>query len=371
LYIVEKTRGVNAFKYFDYYLFIIVAALTTVGLIVLRSATEGDDSYMFKQIVAGVVGLVGSFIIAAIDYKSFRLLSHFVYLGVLGLLVLVLFIGEGKEESGTQGWINLGGFNLQPSELSKLAFVLLAAFYFERLLEGEGKFNRLIILVVFALPFGLVFLQPDWGTCMVIGVIFVVMIFIAGFPYKFIFISLAAFIASTPIIWNFFMDKFQKDRILVFLNPEKDLTHKGWQVAEAKTAIGSGQMYGRGLFQGVQKAIVPANHTDFIFSVLGEELGFVGAAIVVLLFFLLIFRCIYIARTSRDYYGSFLVIGLTAMYISHIFENIGMCIGLLPVTGIPLPFLSYGGTAMITNLIAFGVIMNVSMRRQKSFFEES
>ncbi len=393
MYYVEKTKGTNFIKQFDFPLFISILVLSMIGITVLMSAlgikppimqwinpenvVEGTPTawaLWFKQLACLVAGIVIALVLSTIDYKDFKTLGIVLYIVSVILLVLVLFIG--KETNGAKSWLVLpviGQF--QPSELSKVALVVVIPVFFERLKEGQDKAkNTLKLIIYFLILITLILLQRDVGTTMVIVFSFIVMLFVYGIPYRYFVIAIGAFTASTPLIWLFVLPKYPhiKDRILSFLNPESDLLGKGLQVHRSKMTIGSGQITGHGLFQGIQtQNSVPFKQNDFIFSVVGEELGFIGCMVVLLLVFFILFRCLYIARNSRDEYGKFIVVGITAILAFHFIENIGMSIGVLPVTGIPLPFMSQGGSALITNYMSAGILLSVSMRRKRAIFNSS
>jgi rod shape determining protein RodA len=375
MYFVEKIKGTDFFKQFDYLLFGAVLLLSVIGIVVLRSATMSmadGEQIVFKQLVSIILGIIIALIVSAIDYKDFKILGVVLYIIALMLLVLVLFKGTGRESWGSRSWLNvpvIGSF--QPSELAKITVVLITSVFFERMLDGKDvKKNILKIIIYSMLPIALVLAQPDTGTALVFAFALAVMIFTYGIKYRYIFVTIGAFLASLPLLWFFVLEDHQKWRIKTFLNPNLDPLDKGWQVIRSKLAIGSGQIYGKGLFKGIQTQSggVPIIESDFIFAVIGEELGFIGALIVLAIVFFILLRCLYIAKNSRDYYGSLLVTGLTGMMAFHFFENIGMCIGVLPVTGIPLPFVSAGGSAMVTNYFAIGIILSVSMRRKRTIF---
>lgn len=382
MYFVEKTKGTNFIRQFDYPLFIAVFLLSLIGIAVLKSAIgeTGVSREWLKQVICLMIGIIIAFVTCAIDYKDFKTLGIILYVGSVALLVLVLLIGD--EVNGSKSWLTvplIGRF--QPSEVAKVAFALVLPVFLERLKEGQhiGK-NVAKLLIYMAIPIALILCQPDAGTALVFVFAFFVMIFIYGIPYRYIFITVGAMVASTPLLWLFVMPVHMKQRILTFLMPNTELQGSGWQVYRSKMTIGSGQLYGKGLFHGLQTQnssslassySVPERQNDFIFSVIGEELGFVGSMLVLLLVFFILFRCLYIARNSRDEYGKFAVIGITAMLGFHFIENIGMNIGVLPVTGIPLPFVSQGGSALITNYISLGVMLSVSMRRKRAIFNSS
>lgn len=382
MYFVEKTKGTNFIRQFDYPLFLAVLILSLIGVAVLKSAvgTTGVSSVWLRQVIFLITGIILAFITSTIDYKDFKTLGIVVYIVSVILLILVLIIGD--EANGSTSWLNLpviGRF--QPSELAKVAFILVIPVFFERLKEGQqvGK-NTVKLLVYTAIPIALVFLQPDAGTALVFIFTFIVMLFIYGIPYKYFFIAIGSIAASAPFMWLFILPSHIKSRFLTFILPNTDLQGKGLQVSRSKMTIGSGQLFGKGLFHGLQTQNsssmassfnVPEKQNDFIFSVIGEELGFIGTMLVLALVCFILFRCLYIARNSRDEYGSFMVIGITAILAFHFIENIGMNIGVLPVTGIPLPFVSQGGSALITNYISLGILLSVSMRRKRAIFNST
>lgn len=371
---VEKANGVNLLKKFDYLIFIPVLMMSIIGIIVLSSATRimknniNGDGMIIKQIIALVIGIVICLVLNIFDYKDFKLVGGIVYVINIVLLILVLVIGIGHSQVGMSGWFYFKGISFQPSELVKVSYVIFVSKFLYNIKQGdEIKKNVLKFVVYSILPLCLILAQPDAGTAMVLIFIIAIMVFISGIPYKYILACVLAFIISMPILWFKVLDEYQKNRLISFISPESFPTTIGYNVIRSKLAIGSGQIYGQGLYKGVliQTATgVPEKHTDFIFSVIGQELGFVGCITFLILVFTVLFRCIYVAKYSRDKFGSYVIIGLTAMFAFHFFENIGMSIGISPVTGIPLPFVSNGGSSLITNYIAIGIILSVSRRRE-------
>ncbi len=342
--------------------------LIIYGFLSISSATHiagGGSMGMLKiQIIAFILGLIAILMILFIDYRTLGDYYLLVYGANIFLLVLVLIIGYSTK--GTKGWINLGFISMQPSEIVKLGFILTFAKHLEK---KKGKLNNLINIFTavmhLGLIIGLILLQPDFGTALVFVFISVFMLFAAGISYKMVAGVFSVFLISLPVMWNL-LKQYQKDRILVFLNPELDPMGAGYNVIQSETAIGSGQFFGKGLFKGTQNNLgfIPERHTDFIFSVIGEELGLIGALILLMLFMWLLLRCIRIAKVSKDDYGMLVCVGILSMFLFHILVNIGMTIGLMPVTGIPLPFISYGGSSLLTNMAAIGLVLNVGMRRQ-------
>ena len=372
---LEKNRGPSLIKNFDWFLLVLVLALNILGLIVVRSVSNHlNQPVLFKkQLIASVIGLACMLIMLFIDYKDLRVLSIPAYIGTVFLLVYTLVAGIGREEVGTKGWIDLGFFSFQPSELGKVTLSLVAAVFLERIKQGNGPINYLWLAGTTASLVGLVLMQPDFGTAVVYIFIFACMVFVWGIRYRTILIILVAGLVSLPVLLFGFMDKifesFQITRILSFLNPEAYARDGAYQVLMSIRYIGSGRIFG--VEPGTEKAArhVPEAATDSIFAVIGEEWGFIGTVTVVLLFTLFLLRCLYISRYARDKFGSYIVIGLMAMFLFHFVENVGMNIGMLPVTGIPLPFISYGGSSVLVSYIAVGIILGISMRRQRPMFE--
>jgi rod shape determining protein RodA len=284
----------------------------------------------------------------------------------------VLVFGTG-DNLGSRSWINIKGFSFQPSELAKIAFIMVISIFLERISEGQKKYNIIKLLAYSAFLMGLVVAQKDFGTTAVFIFMFFVMLFICKLPYKYIFMMIGGLMAAAPFMWFFVLNDERKGRIISFIFPELDPQDSGFNVLRSKYAIGSGQLTGKGLFEGVQtqNSMVPVKDSDFIFSVIGEELGFIGAAVVVFLVFFILIRCIYVAKNSRDPYGAFLTVGVAGMLAFHAFENIGMSIGILPVTGIPLPFVSKGGSALLSYYMAIGIVLSVSIRRKRVLFNNS
>lgn len=377
MYRVKKST-IDFVRDFDYISFSLVLLVASFGLVVLHSATRvmpsnlNGNGLFVKQVIALLMGITLCLIISAVDYQSIKNLSWVFYTGCVLLLVGVLFWGTGKTQVGTNGWFNFKGVSFQPAEISKLSFVAFIAKFFEKIKEKDNRYKNIVKLILYAaIPVILVLAQPDAGSAMVFMFMFAVMVYICEIPYKYIFLAIGSFLASMPVVWLFLLQPHQKDRIMSFISPEEYSKTISFQVTQSTMTIGAGQLTGNGLYNGIQTQSlgVPEKHTDFIFSVIGEEFGFIGCGVVIVLFLAILLRCLYIAKKSKDAYGSFLVIGITSMFFFHIAENIGMNIRLLPVTGIPLPFISYGGSSLITNFIAIGVILSVSAgNKRKGLF---
>lgn len=343
-------------------LFVILAAL--YGIAAIYSATRSFGTYSNTIIQSGALalGLLVMIILSLFDYEQLEILLKPIAAVCIFLLILVKIIGTAGDW-GAQSWIRLGPIGIQPSEISKIGFILTFSYHLSKVSDTVNKPKTLLLLLLhLAVPAFLIMLQPDLGSTLVFIFIFIVMIFTAGISRKYIISALAAGVVALPLIYNFVLSDFQKHRIMVFLNPELDKLGSGYNVIQSKIAVGSGGFFGKGYLNGTQNQLgfLPTKHTDFIFSVISEELGFVGAALVIIFLAVIIWRCIKTAMEAKTPFGRYIAVGVSAMFIFHSIENIGMCIGLTPVTGIPLPFFSYGGTSLLTNLVAVGLVLSVA-----------
>jgi len=303
-------------------------------------------------------------LLCCFDYRHLEHFSIPAYLLTLGMLLFVLLLG--KTSMGATRWINLGFFNLQPSEVAKLVIILVLSRIFGRTALPEGYRLRDLWwpALLLAIPFVLIIKQPDLGTALMVVFIAASMLLFAGLQRNTL-IALAVAGGMTSFAGWFMLHDYQKARILTFLNPEADPLGSGYHIIQSKIAVGSGGFWGRGFMAGTQSQLsfLPERHTDFAFSVFAEEWGFSGSLLLLLGYLFLIVWGIYVARRAADRFGMFLAIGVTSMLFWHIVVNLGMVIGLMPVVGVPLPLFSYGGTSMITTMFGVGLLMNVSMRR--------
>ncbi len=356
-------------QYFDWGLLGVAILIGCIGLVTLYSAVTAETPApqkieFFKQRIwfaAGLAAMVAAFLF---NYKMLDRWSPAIYIICIFLLIAVLFFG--KYVGGSKRWLILGPISIQPSELVKLAVIAILARYFSKDAYTRGFTLRELIrpFVLILIPFVLIVRQPDLGTAILI-------ILIAGSMTLFVKIerrSLIALIVSgviiVPMVW-FFLKPYQQQRILVFLNPDNDPLGAGYHIIQSKIAIGSGILTGKGFLKGTQNALsfLPEEHTDFIFSVLAEEWGFIGSLVLILLFLVLIFWGFNVAIACREPFGTILAVGITAMIFWQVLINIGMAMGLMPVVGVPLPFVSYGGSSVITTAVGIGLLLNVSMRR--------
>ena len=343
----------------DAKLFIILLALILFGLIVLYSATRSlSNKTILSQIIATIIGFIAIIIIVCIDMDFIK--KSYMPIYIIGniLLLLVLVFGTGREQWGSNSWIVIG-------------FILSFARYLEINQKNISKPKTLLKILAFAgLPVLLILGQPDMGTALVFVFIIIIMLFIAGLDLKYFFAALGVGIISSPIVYSQ-LEPFQKKRILTFLNPEHDMSDSSYQALQGRIAIGSGKFFGKGYLKGTQGQFnfIPEKQTDYIFPVLVEEFGFVGGIIVIGLYGSLLYRFIKLADSRKDSFSKLVIMGLAAMFLFHIFENIGMTLGVMPVTGIPLPFFSYGGTFQLINLIAIGLIFSVSIQKEALSFE--
>ena len=363
----------KVFKKFDFILFFTVIILCAFGIIVLNSASlttrTGAASIIRTQTMSTILGFIAIFILILMDYEFIGKLYIPIYVVCIGLLVAVLIWGIGDEQVGVgaRSWLSLGGFIFQPAEPVKIGLIISLAKFIDKNKETINAPFTLIKVLIFAFfPVLLILLQPDAGTAMVFIFFIAAMLFAAGIKWRYIGYTLGLGLLSLPIIWMN-LSNIQKNRLYDFLEPERDPTGTGYQAIQSRIAIGSGQFFGRGLQQGTQTQynFIPAKQTDFIFAVLAEELGFLGGAALILLYFIMMQRFIVIAKRSEDLFGSLMVIGIFAKFLFHIWENIGMTIGLMPITGIPLPFFSHGGTYQLVNLISIGIVLSVALRKKE------
>lgn len=341
--------------------------LAIIGCLVIYSATyygEPDLKTFKRQIMWIVIGLVLMAIFMFVDYHVLFDIAPILY--GLGIVLLLYLMFWGRLTANVRSWIHIGPFQFQPSEFVKIFTALMLARFFDSTDRAYLDFRSFLFAMgIIGLPVGLIIIQPDFGTAASFFPLIAVAMFFGGIRPR-IWVAMILVVAiALPLGWTFFLKPYQKERVMIFLNPERDPLGSGYQVTQAKIAIGSGGIHGKGFRHGTQAKLefLPARHTDFIFAVLGEEWGFIGVVITLGLYLFLIWQALSFAKNARDRGGTFLVIGLISFFIFHILINVAMQIGILPTTGIPLPLISYGGSSTMMFFIAIGLILNVDYRK--------
>ncbi len=363
-------------KSLDWVLLGATLALVVYGLFMLYSATHKDPTlstpfwYVRQQAIGLALGLVFLVTLSVANYRWFARRQIYIYGAGLVLLLLTLFVGSGEETVGARRWLELGSFRLQTAELVKFMLIVSLAAVLVEGAELRHRFRFVVLCIVYVfIPGVLVFLQPDLGTCLVFVAILLVMLVVWGIRMTHLGILAGAGLAGGVLVLRVLpsvfgvhvLEDWQLDRLEVFLDPEKDPLGKGYQLIQSKITIGSGMFSGKGYLQGTQHNLhfLPERHTDFIFAVIGEELGFLGAALALGLFAILVWRAFRIARMSSDFYGTLIAAGIAGVIVFQVFVNIGMTIGIMPVTGLPLPFLSFGSSSLVVFLMAVGLLESV------------
>ncbi|HKA68550.1 MAG TPA: rod shape-determining protein RodA [Actinomycetes bacterium] len=377
---VAHPRRIAVLARLDWVLLTSVLLLTAVGSLLVWSATrvrleragEPTDQFLQRHLLTVGLGLVLAVLMARLDYRRLRGAAPAIY--AVSLIGLVLVLGPlGATVNGSDSWIRLAGQSIQPSEFAKLALVMMLAVVLAGSRFGgrkgpPGRDDVLKALALAAVPVGLVILQPDLGTVMVIGVIVVAMILISGASMGWVVaLGVVAAVGAVTIARLHLLSQYQLNRFAAFTNPALDPQGAGYNANQARIAIGSGGLFGTGLFEGAQTSgqFVPEQHTDFIFTVAGEELGFVGAGAIIALLGILLWRACRISLRARDSLAALLAGGIAVWIGFQVFENIGMTLGIMPIAGLPLPFVSYGGTAMFANLAAVGILQGIHLRRRE------
>lgn len=358
----------------DWILILTVLLLTGVGLVLIASATHtealrtGVNYFVQRQGLFLTVDVLLVILLLRLDYHVLKQVALPLYVITVILLLGVMFFGHST--MGAQRWIRLGPVIFQPSEFSKVFIIVCLAAFLDKQAGSLEHWKEYLPAGLFLLaPFVLVLRQPDLGTALVFGAIGFSMFWVCGFKTRWIAWMTGVLICLSPLIWHF-LHEYQRNRIRVFLNPELDPFGAGYHVIQSKIAIGSGLLLGKGWMQGTQSQLnfLPENHTDFIFAVAGEEFGFIGAVVILLLYLILIWRGLTIALNAEDRFGMLLATGITGMYLFHVLVNIGMTAGIMPVTGVPLPFLSYGVSSLTTNMLLAGLLLNINLRKTRLQF---
>ena len=365
-----NNRNLNLFqkfKNFDYILFICILILGSISLATMYSTDGGEilfhtKSHFVKLLVFTFMMIMISFI----NIKFWFAIGYLSYLLVIGLLFWTYFFGITS--SGSQRWINLYFINLQPSELMKIFIILCLAKYFHRMrLENVNSvYTILTSLIIIMMPMGLVIVQPDLGTAVLISISGIAVLWFAGINYKYFIYTVLGFVISLPFIIAF-LKPYQKLRVLTFLNPDRDPLGAGYQIIQSKIAVGSGGIFGKGFLKGTQSYLefLPEKHTDFIFTLFSEEFGFVGSALLLIIYAIIIYRIIAIGAQSRSYFAKIFCYSFGAAIFVFITINMSMVLGLLPIVGSPLPIMSYGGSSMLATMIGFGIVMSAKVHSQQ------
>jgi rod shape determining protein RodA len=367
-----EPRSLQTLARFEWLTVVISLVLAGIGLGLIFSATApmgaAGRSLVLKQITWCSLGVVLMAMLLMIDYRYFERWATWFY--VLIIVALVFAWAMGKVTAGSRRWLDLGFMRFQPSEFAKLAVVLVLAKYFEARTRtvGSSVWDVLTPLILTAIPVGLVLIQPDLGTAAVVVLIAVSMVLFAGVSRRVLIWSVGVLACLVPILLltgDRFLMEYQKKRLLTFVNPDYDPLGAGYHIMQSQIAIGSGGAFGKGYLKGTQNQLMflPVKHTDFVFSVLAEEWGFLGCSLVLMLFAALFLRGLAITANARDNFGAMTAFGCTALIFWHVVINVGMTIGLLPVVGVPLTFLSYGGSSLLAGVLAISLIANIGMRR--------
>ncbi len=356
------------FKWLKWIPLILEIVILSIGMMNLLSATGVEDKSLGlwkNQAVSIGLGTVVTLILQFPHYSFLSRLAYLIYIGNMGLLIAVLAFG--KSSLGAKRWINLGGFSLQPSELMKLSMVIFLAKYFENKNTTQGmKLTDLIVPSLFVvIPVSFIIVQPDLGTAMIILLVYgSMLLFLKIQPKILLLLSVVAAI-SLPVVYNYGLKPYQRQRIVTFIDPMSDPKGAGYNSIQSMIAVGSGQLWGKGFKKGTQAHLnfLPEHHTDFIFSVFSEEWGFIGCSVLLLLYGLFIMSGLSVAYQSNDKFASLLAFGIVSIFFWHVFVNMGMVMGMLPIVGVPLPFMSYGGSALLTAMSGVAILVNIANKK--------
>ena len=361
-YASNEFSGISSLLKIDLKLFVIVMMIVFLGLATLFSVSNGDNSLMFKQSIRIIIGLVAMILLAQIHPDNFRLFSPALYFIGLLLLILTIFFGVGKS---ADRWLDFYFVRFQPSELMKIFVpLMIASFYSDKSLPPKFK-NLVVAVLIIIVPALLIAKQPDLGTAILITSSGIIAIFLSGIRLVHIFLGFVFVIGAIPLLWSQMYD-YQKSRILSFFSPDQDVLGSGYHLVQSKIALGSGGLFGKGYMNGTQSKLdfLPENHTDFIFSAYGEEFGFMGVLVLISLYVLATFRGMSISIKATDNFSRILSGTLILTIFLYVLVNVGMVIGILPIVGAPLPFMSYGGTSMLTVFAALGIIMSIKSHQR-------
>lgn len=370
--------GKKLLRNYDYVLLVTVILISLFGVTMVGSSSVSEETSMaalfsnrlfIKQLIWAVGGLVGMALLSIIDYSEWQRFKTPLYLFSLALLVLVIF--KGKTSWGATRWLRIGPLSIQPSELAKVVIIVTLSSTLVKEGRSLARWTGLVLpLLHVALPMAVIFLQPDLGTTLIFVAIAASIMFVAGLRWLHLVILGGGGLIGSVLGFLFLLKPYQKARLIIFRDPWQDPFGLGWQIIQSKVAVGSGQFGGRGLFGGTQTQLdfLPAKKTDFIFSVIGEQLGFLGASIFLLVYLFLIWRVLKVATEAKDAFGRYLCIGVAAMLSFQLLVNVGMTISIMPVTGLPLPLISYGGSSFLATMLALGLVLSVAAHKDTSIF---
>ena len=339
-------------------------ALAAAGLFVLYSAGDQDMELVTRQAIRLLIAFVVMLTVAQLSPDSIEFWSPWLF--GLGLIMLVAVLAIGEIGKGAQRWLDLGLFRFQPSEIMKIAVPMMIAWYLAEAALPPARLRLLVAIIILIVPTLLVAKQPDLGTALLIASSGIFVLLLAGMRWRLIFGVLILLAAAAPVVWNYLLHDYQRQRVLTFLSPETDPLGAGYHIIQSTIAIGSGGIYGKGWLNGTQSHLdfLPERSTDFVFAVFSEEFGFLGTLLLLGLYVFIIGRGLYIAAQAQDTFSRLLAGSITLTFFVYVFVNIGMVSGLLPVVGVPLPLVSYGGTSIVTLLAAFGILMSIQTHRK-------
>ncbi|MBL6689422.1 MAG: rod shape-determining protein RodA [Pseudomonadales bacterium] len=362
--VTRRKAGLGDAVHLDVPMVLLLLTISAYGLLILYSAVGQQTAPVISQSIKILVGLGAMVVIAQISPIFYMRLAPFIFLAALVLLAMIYVFGV--EVKGSRRWLRIPGvINFQPSEIMKLVLPLILAWYFhDRHLPPKAR-HVFWSLVIIAIPVMLIAMQPDLGTSLIIAASGLFVLLLAGVSWRLVFSAIGLALVSAPALW-FVLRDYQRQRILTLLDPERDPLGAGWNIIQSKTAIGSGGLFGKGLFEGTQSHLdfLPESQTDFIIAVLGEELGLVGVVALLILYLLLIGRGVILSLQAQDTFGRLLSGSITFTFFVYVFVNIGMVSGILPVVGVPLPLVSYGGTSILTLFAGFGILMSIHTHRR-------
>lgn len=349
----------------DLWLIFFLSLLISFGMLVLYSASGGNDQMFLNRIVQIIIGFIVFLALTQIPPVIYKQLAPYLYVLTIVMLLIVDIFGEISK--GAQRWLNLGFIRFQPSEIAKLVVPLMVATFLDKKNIPPSTKDMFTAIILILLPTVLVAMQPDLGTAIFVLASGGFILFLAGLSFRFILFCFSVLALFIPIMWFYLMHDYQKNRVLTLLDPEKDPLGQGYNIIQSKIAIGSGGFEGKGWFAGTQSQLdfLPEPHTDFIFAVLGEEFGFLGALLILVLYLFIVFRCFMLAMKMENSFARLLTSGIALLFFLYVFVNIAMVSGMLPVVGVPLPFVSYGGTSFVTLMAGFGIIMSCFVHLDK------